>query len=91
MRNVKEALAYLGTKRRDVVTGVTGVITSVSFDINGCIQGCLRPGVDKEGKIPEGYWIDLVRLLDAGGSVMEPFPFDIDRSHIAGSAEKPAK
>ena len=91
MRNVTEALAYLGTRQRDLVTGFSGVITSVCFDINGCIQACLKPGVDKEGKIPDGYWIDLDRLVKDGKPAMKPFPYETPRDFVAGPAEKPAK
>jgi hypothetical protein len=31
-------LKLLGTKVRDVVTGFVGIVTSVSFDLYGCVQ-----------------------------------------------------
>ncbi len=51
----------LGFQAKEVLTGMTGVITSVSFDINGCIQCVLQPPM-KEDKIPDGKWFDIARL-----------------------------
>lgn len=48
----------LGAKARDTVTGFEGIITARNEWLNGCIQYCLKPKVDKDGKIPEGEWID---------------------------------
>lgn len=91
MQDVKKALGFLGTRQRDKVTGFAGVITSICFDINGCIQGCLKPPTDKDGKIPDGYWIDLDRLELNGPPAMDPFPYDVSRKIVQGPAEKPAK
>lgn len=91
MSNVTNALKYLGTQQRDVVTGFAGVVTSVCFDINGCIQAALKPPMDKEGKVPDGLWFDLDRLRQNGKAVMKPFPYDVPREFVAGPAEKPAK
>ena len=41
----------LGMKGKDVVTGFKGVITSLSFDLYGCVQAVINPRkMDKEGK-----------------------------------------
>lgn len=91
MNNVTEALKFLGTRQRDRVTGFSGTITSICFDINGCIQGCVKPAVDKDGKIPDGYWIDLDRLECIGEPAMPPFPYEVTRKIVRGPAEKPGK
>jgi hypothetical protein len=57
-----EPLNYLGLRVRDKVTDYPGVVTSVSFDLYGCIQGLVNPGMDKEGKLKELTWFDLNRL-----------------------------
>ena len=36
-------LKLLGLKVKDKVTGFTGIITSVSFDLYGCIQVIITP------------------------------------------------
>ena len=91
MHKIGEAFKYLGTQQQDIVTGCAGVVTSICFDINGCIQACLKPPLDKDGKIPDGYWIDLDRLRERGTPVMKPFPYELPREYVAGPAEKPAK
>jgi len=91
MSNISKALKYLGTKQEDLVTGFVGVVTSISFDINGCIQAALKPPMDKDGKLPDGMWFDLDRLKQVGKPVLAPFPYEIPRAVVAGPAEKPAK
>jgi hypothetical protein len=91
VRDVKQALQFLGSSQRDVVTGLAGVVTSICFDINGCIQACLKPPLDKDGKIPDGYWIDLDRLQERGQRVMPAFPYEVPLARRAGPAEKPTK
>ena len=54
-------LKLLGFKAQDKVTGFKGVITSVSFDLFGCIQAALS-APEKDGKIGESYWLDTNRM-----------------------------
>lgn len=57
-----EALKMLGYKGKDKVTGQTGVITSVCFDLYGCVQVVLNPGMDKNGKLKDCLWFDVDRI-----------------------------
>jgi hypothetical protein len=50
MENVRQHLTILGKKAKDKITGVEGIITSISFDLYGCIQASIDRGVNKEGK-----------------------------------------
>lgn len=59
---MKEHLRLLGFKVREKLTGLVGVVTSVSFDISGCVQGYVNPGVDKDNKTRDGCWYDTKRL-----------------------------
>ncbi len=53
----------LGDKARDLITGFEGIVTGHTRYITGCDCYCLQPqGLDKEGKIQEGKWIDENRL-----------------------------
>lgn len=52
----------LGNTLRDKVTGFTGTATARIQYINGCIQYCLLPKVDKDGKYVDGIYIDVQRL-----------------------------
>ena len=52
----------LGMHGTDMVTGFRGTITSVCFDLYGCIQFILTPK-SKEDKIPDSSWFDANRVL----------------------------
>lgn len=53
----------MGLKVRDRVLGFSGVATSVSYDLYGCVQAYVIPsGVGKDGKIQDGAWFDTHRL-----------------------------
>ena len=52
----------LGSRLQDKVTGFTGIATSRIEYLSGCIQYCLSPPVDKDGKIVEGTFFDVQRL-----------------------------
>jgi hypothetical protein len=91
MKNVAKALGLLGSRQRDLVTGLTGVITSVSFDINGCIQVAIKPPAEN-GKMMDGCWIDVDRIEENGTRAFPAFPFlERERERVPGPAEKPAK
>ena len=62
MENVKKHLSLLGLKVRDRVTGAKGVVDSVSFDLYGCVQCGLNPGLDKDKKQLDCKWYDVSRL-----------------------------
>ena len=51
----------LGLKVRDKVTGLEGVVTSLSFDLYGCIQAAVTAPA-KDGKVEYGVWFDITRL-----------------------------
>lgn len=59
---MNEYINLLGKKVQDCVTGQKGVVTSVSYDISGCIQGWVHPGLGSDGKMLDGGWIDTKRL-----------------------------
>ena len=53
---------HLGHQVQDRVTGIQGVVTSVSFDLYGCVQGLINRGVDQNGQIMDQVWLDMARL-----------------------------
>lgn len=83
----------LGRKGKDVVTGFAGVITTVSFDLYGCVQAVLTPPVCKEGKTKEGHWFDITRIQITDKKPVMKLP-DFAAGYVAegkkGCAEKPA-
>lgn len=60
----------LGTKVKDIVTGVSGILTSRHEYLNGCVRYALHPGTDKDGKIMEEVVFDQAQLelIDEGVS-----------------------
>jgi hypothetical protein len=94
-------LELLGLKVRDRATGFVGVVSSVSYDLYGCISAVVAPPVDEKGALPDGKWFDTSRL-----EVLDPVPvmeipggrFAVTRSASPapstdrpGPAEKPAR
>jgi hypothetical protein len=58
---MNEYMKLLGFEVRDVVTGFSGVLSSVSFDLYGCVQAIVTPEF-KDGKQDDSRWFDLKRL-----------------------------
>lgn len=93
MKNVQKHLSLLGLNARDRVTGFTGVVTSVCFDLYGCIQAVLNPGIGADGKMGDQLWFDVNRLEVLAPEPVMPAP-NFDYGPVAeglrGPAEKPA-
>lgn len=81
-----EPLNLLGFIVQDKVTGLRGVVTSISFDLYGCVQAIIQPPQAADGSIPEVRWMDVCRLalVPNNTRVMKP-----NFAHIHGPAEKP--
>jgi hypothetical protein len=93
MIHVKQHLDKLGLRVKDKVTGYTGVVTSVAFDLYGCIVALVNPGTDETGKIKDSQWFDINRLevLDPEPVMERPnFDFGPVAEGKKGAAEKPA-
>lgn len=92
MELVKKHLDLLGTRVRDKVTGLQGVVTSISFDLYGCIQAVVHPGMGVDGKVMDQTWFDVSRLAVTGSNqVMERpnFEYGPQAEGKQGAAEKP--
>lgn len=91
---IKEVVDMLGRTAKDKVTGFCGVIATVSFDLYGCVQVVITPPVDKEGKLPDGRWFDVSRLVFDGPRVMPVPSFGGKKVRAAtydkGPTDKPA-
>jgi hypothetical protein len=89
MESVKKWMDMLGLKVKDVVTGLEGIVTSTSFDLYGCVQLAVNPGLDKDGKPGDGRWFDAGRLkILSSKPVMEQPVFDLS---VAQAKVKTAK
>lgn len=91
MDKVKDALDLLGYRARDRVSGIEGIITSVCFDLYGCVQATLHTGIDKDGKPSDQFWYDISRLsVSTVVRIMEPPQWwEEVASPEKGPAEKP--
>ena len=90
--NIKTHLNLLGMRVEDKVTGFTGIASSISFDLYGCVQVIVNPGLKKDGGLGEQQWFDANRLkVVSHEPVMERPDFDLgpiaEGKH--GPAEKP--
>jgi hypothetical protein len=89
---VDSTLALLATRQRDVVTGMQGVVTSVCFDVSGCVQATLDRGFDDKGARLERFWVDVKQLRRTGDRVMAVPDFaGTPPGREVGAADKPAK
>jgi len=89
--NVLDHLEQLGKSATDRVTGFSGVVVSISFDLYGCVSALLHPGMDEKNGMKEQLWFDISRIRSGGTPVMPPPDFlvgDIAEGK-KGPAEKP--
>lgn len=92
MTKIEQHLGKLGFRCKDKVIGLEGVITSISFDLYGCIQAVVNPGLDNDGKPKDLLWFDLNRLeIISKEPVMKVPNFleGIQANGEQGSCEKP--
>jgi hypothetical protein len=52
----------LGNTVKDKVTSFTGIAVARIEYINGCVQFCVKPKTSKDGKMPEGEYLDVQQL-----------------------------
>jgi hypothetical protein len=78
--------SLLGRKAVDKVTGTKGTITSISFDLYGCVQGLLSENIN------QSYWLDITRLKVMSSKPVMELP-NFTKGYVAegrkGPAEKP--
>jgi len=87
---ITSAIRMVGLRVKDKVTGFEGVVSSIGFDLYGCIQAIVTPQVDKDGKRRDAEWFDIKRL-EQGERVMEVPNFEGTKfGSENGAAEKPA-
>ncbi len=72
---------FLGLGVVDKLTGFKGGVDSIVYTLSGCVQAHVQPPIDKEGKLPTGWFIDLDRLDPVVKGPMSPVAPD-DTSHI---------
>lgn len=90
---IEKTIDLLGLKASDRVTGFKGTISSVCFDLYGCVQVALTPPAGADGKLGDGHWFDVGRL-EVGDKRAMPVPRFAERAaeptaYDRGPAEKP--
>jgi hypothetical protein len=87
---IEQTISMLGLKARDRVTGFSGVISSVSFDLYGCVLAILTPAAGADGKAGESHWFDVKRLAVVDRErVMDAPVFPAVAGTERGPAERP--
>jgi hypothetical protein len=90
---VQKHLSLLGLPCRDRVTGLTGVITTIGFDLYGCVQAIVNPGVDDKGSLKDVVWFDIARLEITSKERVMDLP-NFEYGYVAegkkGCSEKPS-
>ena len=85
-------LELLGKEVRDKVTGLEGIVTSVCFDLYGCVQTVIQPVSTNDSKIPDSRWFDVTRLKVLSHELVMDKP-NFNQGYIAqgrkGCADKP--
>lgn len=84
---MKQHFKLFGLRVKDCVTGFTGVVTTVSFDLYGCVQAIVTPEIafDKPSELAASQWFDMKRLEAIGKEPVMPVPaFDV----VPGGASK---
>lgn len=59
----------LGDEVKDKVTGFKGIATSRVEYLNGCVQFCVEPKLDKDGKKVKYEYIDQGQLERIGDGI----------------------
>lgn len=89
---MQDHIELLGKKATDLVTDFSGIITTISFDLYGCIQAIVTPPVDEKGEMKNSKWFDVARLSIVEDTPVMALP-DFSIGPIAegkkGGADKP--
>lgn len=92
--DLQKHLSLLGLVVEDKVTGLTGVVSSISFDLFGCIQAVITQKTKEDGSIPNSRWFDICRLKIINKNPVMDLPNFMmanrqEGSDLKGPAEKP--
>lgn len=88
---MKEHMKLLGLKVRDRVTGFTGIVTTIAFDLYGCVQAVVNPLAREDNSKDDSRWFDTKRLeILSNEPVMEVPSFGMAAA-VAGPEAKPAR
>lgn len=78
-----ERMAENGDRVKDIITGLTGIMTGCCDYLTGCTQGLIKPEMLKDGKMIDGYWIDIQRI-----EIIDRGAIDLDNSKTPGGPQE---
>ena len=91
--SIKQHIELLGKRAEDRVTGFSGIISTIAFDLYGCIQATIMPPMKEDGTVPDGRWYDVNRLKIISDERVMDLPNFSGSVDVAkgekGPAEKP--
>ncbi len=88
---IKKHLELLGHEVKDKVSDYKGVVTSVTFDLYGCVQALVRPSkLREDGDFQSGAWLDVGRLKVISNSPLMDQP-NFMPERVAEGKKGPAK
>lgn len=54
---------FMGARVKDTVTGASGIVTCVSYYLNGCVRVMVEPPIDKDSKRPDAFYLDYQQVV----------------------------
>lgn len=86
-KEIRENIKLLGLRFKDLITGIEGIATTVSFELYGAIEGVLTTDPD-DSKNTRTLWASPRRFEEVSSERVMPLPnFIIEK----GPAEKPVR
>lgn len=86
-KEIRENIKLLGLRFKDLITGIEGIATTVSFELYGAIEGVLTTDPD-DSKNTRTLWASTRRFEEVSSERVMPLPnFIIEK----GPAEKPVR
>jgi len=76
----------LGQRVLDVLTGVEGIAVARTEYLTGCANIGIRSPLDKDGKVPEVYWTDELRIKVIDEKKIK-LPGDIEEPKVKGGPQ----
>lgn len=78
----------LGTEVLDLVTQLEGIVTAVSYYLNGCVRVCVQPRSEENKPATEVEWCDVQQVRVRGAGVRRSMGIDAQTSTPAGGPQK---
>jgi hypothetical protein len=90
MQTIKD-LNLLGLKVQDKITGYIGYVTTISYDLYGCVQCVVTSPTfeNAKGEIKPGRWFDTKRLKVLEQTPVMAVPNFYSAADVPGGYEKP--